>query len=105
MDTPRWRGCGFLRTIAELASTPGHPAVKAGAAHKKRFEAWLETELRDQGLPGAAALARQIVILVDGATTVMLIHRELDYVNAAGRLAQSLVEEARQGRLPIPSAA
>jgi len=104
MDTPRWRGCGFLRTIAELASTPGHPAVKAGAAHKKRFEAWLETELRDQGLPGAAALARQIVILVDGATTVMLIHRELDYVNAAGRLAQSLVEEARQGRLPFPSA-
>ena len=57
MDTPRWRGCGFLRTIAELASTPGHPAVKAGAAHKKRFEAWLETELRDQGLDGAAALA------------------------------------------------
>ena len=104
MDTPRWRGCGFLRTIAELASTPGHPAVKAGAAHKKRFEAWLETELRDQGLPGAAAMARQIVILVDGATTVMLIHRELDYVNAAGRLAQSLVEEARQGRLHFPSA-
>ena len=104
MDTPRWRGCGFLRTIAELASTPGHPAVKAGAAHKKRFEAWLETELRDQGLPGAAALARQIVILVDGATTVMLIHRELDYVNAAGRLAQSLVKEARQGRLHFPSA-
>jgi hypothetical protein len=44
------------------------------------------------------------VILVDGATTVMLIHRELDYVNAAGRLAQSLVEEARQGRLHFPSA-
>jgi len=104
MDTPRWRGCGFLRTTAELASTPGHPAVKAGAAHKKRFEAWLETELLDQGIAGAAALARQIVILVDGATTVMLIHRELDYVNAAGRLAQSLVEEARQGRLHFPSA-
>lgn len=94
MDTPRWRGCGFLRTIAELARTPGHPAVKAGAAHKKRFEAWLETELRGQGIPSAAALARQIVILLDGATTVMLIHRELDYVDAAGRLAHSLIEQA-----------
>src|SRR5690606_33866074 len=23
-----WKGCGFLRTAAELVSTPGHPAVK-----------------------------------------------------------------------------
>lgn len=95
VDTPRWRGCGFLRTIAELANTPAHPAVKAGAAHKKRFEAWLATELRDQGIPGPASLARQIVILLDGATTVMLIHRDLDYVDAAGQLALGLVEQAR----------
>ena len=98
MDTPRWRGCGFLRTIAELANTPAHPAVKAGAAHKKRFEAWLETELRGHGVAGAPALARQLVILLDGATTVMLIHRDLDYVDTAGRLALGLVEQARSAR-------
>src|SRR3954465_5775091 len=28
---PKWKGCGFLRTAAELASMPGHPAVKAGS--------------------------------------------------------------------------
>ena len=94
-DTPKWKGCGFLRTIAELANTPGHPALKAGAAHKKRFEAWLETELRDHGIHGAPGLARQIVILLDGATTVMLIHRDLAYVDTAGRLALDLVEQAR----------
>lgn len=38
---PKWRGCGFLRTVAELANMPGHPAVAVGAAHKKKFEAWL----------------------------------------------------------------
>ena len=96
VDTPKWRGCGFLRTIAELASTPAHPAVKAGAAHKKRFEAWLEAELHSQGIPGAARLARQIVVLLDGATTVMLIHRDLAYVETAGRLALDLVEQARR---------
>ena len=96
VNTPRWRGCGFLRTIAELANTPAHPAVKAGAAHKKRFEAWLETELRDRGVVGAETLARQLVILLDGATTVMLIHRDLDYVDTAGQLAHGLVEEARK---------
>ncbi|PJG55966.1 TetR family transcriptional regulator [Bradyrhizobium forestalis] len=96
VDTPRWRGCGFLRTIAELANTPAHPAVKAGAAHKKRFEAWLEAELRNHGIAGAEALARQLVILLDGATTVMLIHRDLAYVDTAGRLALDLVEQARK---------
>ncbi|OPY93850.1 TetR family transcriptional regulator [Bradyrhizobium sacchari] len=98
VNTPRWRGCGFLRTIAELANTPAHPAVKAGAAHKKRFEAWLATELQGHGVADAAALARQIVILLDGATTVMLIHRDLDYVETAGQLALGLVESAQNRR-------
>ena len=38
---PKWKGCGFLRTTAELAHMPGHPAIKVGAGHKKRFEAWM----------------------------------------------------------------
>ena len=96
VNTPRWRGCGFLRTIAELANTPAHPAVKAGAAHKKRFEAWLEKELRNNGVADPAALARRLVILLDGATTVMLIHRDLDYVETAGQLALDLVAAAQK---------
>lgn len=95
IDTPRWRGCGFLRTIAELANTPAHPAVKAGASHKKRFEAWLADELHDHSISGAPALARQILILLDGATTVMLIHRDLNYVETAGQMALDLVTQAR----------
>lgn len=91
-DTPRWKGCGFLRTTAELASTPGHPAIKVGAAHKKRFEAWLRDELRTRGVAHAGPVARQIVILLDGAATVMLIHRDAVYVQAAGNLAAKLVE-------------
>jgi hypothetical protein len=37
----KWKGCGFLRTSAELANLPGHRAIKIGAAHKKKFEEWL----------------------------------------------------------------
>lgn len=93
-DTLRWKGCGFLRTTAELAGTPGHPAIKVGAAHKKRFEAWLSGELRELGVPNAEAVARQVVILLDGASTVMLIHRDVSYIDAAGKLAAMLVAEA-----------
>ena len=99
-DTPNWRGCGFLRTIAELASTPGHPAIKAGAAHKKRFEAWMADTLAGGGVHDAAKIARQIVILLDGAATVMLIHRDLAYVEIAGAAAAALVEQAGAVKKP-----
>ncbi|HLG80481.1 MAG TPA: helix-turn-helix domain-containing protein [Bradyrhizobium sp.] len=100
---PRWRGCGFLRTVAELASTPGHPAVKAGAAHKKRFEQWLADVLTEHGIEATHELARQIVLLLDGAATVMLVHRDAAYVTAAGELAAARVEAAARERAARPA--
>lgn len=95
---PKWKGCGFLRTAAELASMPGHPAVKAGARHKTRFETWLAGELSGHGIGEPQILAREIVLLMDGAFSIMLIHRNPDYVEAAGRAAAMLVR-ARSGNL------
>lgn len=94
---PKWKGCGFLRTAAELANTPGHPALKAGAAHKKRFEAWLAAEIADGGRCDADRLARQIVILLDGAVSIMLVHRDPAYIEAAGAVAAALVSEGSVG--------
>jgi AcrR family transcriptional regulator len=93
-DTMKWKGCGFLRTAAELANTPGHPALKTGAAHKKRFEAWLADTLTHEGISNAKAAAQSIVVLLDGAASVMLVHRDPAYVEAAGAVAASLVEPA-----------
>jgi AcrR family transcriptional regulator len=91
-STMKWKGCGFLRTAAELANTPGHPALKAGAAHKKRFEAWLADALTREGISNAKTAAQSIVVLLDGAASVMLVHRDPAYVEAAGAVAASLVE-------------
>ena len=46
---PKWKGCGFLRTSAELANMPGHPAIKIGAAHKKNFENWMRVTFEAGG--------------------------------------------------------
>ena len=94
---PKWVGCGFLRTAAELASMPGHPAIAAGAAHKKRFEAWLESEFLAVGNePETAAMAaRRIVVVMDGAFAMMMIHRDSAYIEEAGRAARMLVPELR----------
>jgi len=93
---PKWRGCAFLRTIAELASMPGHPAVKIGARHKRAFEAWLTETFRAAGPPQPSELARHVVVLLDGAFAASLTHRDADYIEAAGRAARVLVAAALQ---------
>jgi len=94
---PKWRGCGFLRTTAELANLPGHPAIKIGAAHKKGFESWLRETFEAEGITTAAALARQILLLLDGSFAVVLLHRDASYMETAGDAARSLVEVAMRG--------
>jgi AcrR family transcriptional regulator len=95
---PKWKGCGFLRTSAELANLPGHPAIKIGAAHKKKFEAWLRATFEEAGLASAAQLARQILLLLDGSFAVVQLHRDPSYMETAGEAASSLVAAALEMR-------
>jgi AcrR family transcriptional regulator len=103
---PKWKGCGFLRTSAELANLPGHPAIRIGAAHKKKFEAWLRTMFEEAGIASAAPLARQTLLLLDGCFAVVQLHRDPSYMETAGEAASSLVEMAlrgsAKGRRPRP---
>jgi AcrR family transcriptional regulator len=92
---PKWRGCGFLRTSAELANMPGHPAIKIGAAHKKKFEAWLQAEFEAAKLKDAALLARHVALLLDGSFATVLLHRDPAYMEAAGVAAHKLVSVAK----------
>jgi AcrR family transcriptional regulator len=100
---PKWRGCGFLRTAAELAAMPGHPALKIGARHKRGFETWLSEALSASGIGGSEELSREVALLMDGAFAITLVHRNPDYFTAAGRAASRLVAAAKtneRGSLP-----
>jgi AcrR family transcriptional regulator len=92
---PKWKGCGFLRTSAELANMPGHPAIKIGIEHKKRVQDWLRVMLEAAGISTEAPqLARQIVLLLDGSFALVLLHRDPAYMEAAGEAARSLIHTA-----------
>jgi len=91
---PKWKGCGFLRTSAELANMPGHPAIRIGAAHKKKFEDWLRVTFEAAGIAEAAQLARQILLLLDGSFAVVLLHRDPSYMETAGHAAHALTKAA-----------
>ena len=93
MNTPRWKGCGFIRAAAELAGAPGHPARKIASTHKKRFEAWLEGRIAQAGLSEPALRARQVTLLLAGAAAQVLIHRDPAYALAAGQAAAALVTQ------------
>lgn len=95
---PKWRGCGFLRTVAELANQPGHPARKIGATHKKNVELWLETVFRAAGIEAAQPLSQQIALLIDGAFAAMLTHSDPSYARTAGIAARVLVTAALPGK-------
>jgi AcrR family transcriptional regulator len=95
---PKWKGCGFLRTTAELANMPGHPAMKVGAAHKKKFESWMRELFESEEIEGALLLARQIMLLMDGSFAVVLLHRDPSYMETAGDAAYSLIKAALAAR-------
>lgn len=97
---PKWKGCGFLRTAGELAAMPGHPAMKIGARHKTNVESWLAGVMTDGGVRNASDLARQIMILLDGAFSTTLIHRDPAYIEAAGRAANGLVRAKLVSKSP-----
>jgi AcrR family transcriptional regulator len=91
---PKWKGCGFLRTSAELANMPGHPAMKIGAAHKKKFEEWLRATFEAESVADPLRLARQILLLLDGSFAVVLLHRDPGYMETAGEAAHALISAA-----------
>lgn len=89
---PKWKGCGFLRTSVELINLPGHPAIVASRAHKKKVENWLRVELETIHPPAQAQeLARHIILLLDGAFSVVLLHRDPTYLESAGVAAAQLI--------------
>jgi len=92
---PKWKGCGFLRTAAELANMPGHPAVKVGAAHKKKIELWMQEQAEAVGIADGRPLARQIMLLLDGSFTVSHLHRDPSYMETAGEAACTLTRMAQ----------
>jgi AcrR family transcriptional regulator len=97
---PKWKGCGFLRTSAELANLPGHPAIVRGAAHKKKIERWLADCLVLDGIETPEAVASQIILLLDGSFAVVMLHRDTGYMLSAAKAARVLVETASRRNRP-----
>lgn len=92
---PRWTGAGFTRIAMELADLPGHPAHRIARRHKLAVEEWWTSLLTKAGVAQPGARAREVVLLMEGATAMILVHRDPKYAEAACRAAKALMEGAR----------
>jgi hypothetical protein len=56
-------------------------------------EAWLADALAAAGVSASRDRAREIMLLMEGAMALMLIHGDRGYATAAGRAAKTLIRE------------
>lgn len=89
---PRWLGSGFTRLTMELAHLPGHPARHAADRHKIEVENWLSSELKSLGVQNSQEISRQVMLLIEGSMSLILIHGDTSYAKSAARAAVRLVE-------------
>jgi AcrR family transcriptional regulator len=90
---PRWSGGGFTRVVVELADLRGHPARAIARRHKRAVEDWLAEGLTVARVSSPRERARDVMLLMEGAMALMLIHGDRDYAKAAARAAKILVRK------------
>lgn len=91
--TPHWSGSGFTRLVVELGDLPGHPARAIARRAKAASEAWLADLLGKACVAQPRARARDLMLLLEGAMVLMLIHGDRAYIDAAARAAKHLMRQ------------
>lgn len=95
---PWFTGTGFSRLVMELADLPGHPARRMASLHKKAVEELLAARLSLSGVPAPEQRACELVLLLEGAVMLMLIHRDPSYAASARAAAASLLRAGNLAR-------
>jgi len=97
-DKPRWAGSGFTRVVIELADLPGHPARTIARRHKAMLEAHLADVLAAAAVESPKETAREIWLLSEGAISLILVHGDRSYADAAALAAKRLISTNRLER-------
>jgi AcrR family transcriptional regulator len=96
--TPRWTGSGFTRLVVELAELPGHPARAIARRAKARTESWLAELFLQKRVSDPRECAREVILLMEGAMALTLIHGGRSYIDAASQAAKCLVKQRKRQR-------
>lgn len=88
-----FRGCAFINSIVELANRD-HAAHIAANDHKQQVTSYIAGLLELAGVSNPDSLAKEFIILIDGAVVTALREGRPDAGLSAKRVASILLQEA-----------
>jgi AcrR family transcriptional regulator len=96
--SPRFNGCMFINAASEYGGSE-HPIHAAACEHKRLLCAYLAELARAAGAQAADDLARQLLLLVEGAT----VTAQIECAAGAARHARAAAEVLVSGALDRPA--
>jgi hypothetical protein len=86
----------------ELADLPGHPARAIARRHKAAMEDWCAGLLERAHVAAPRERAREVVLLLEGTTALIVIHGNRGYADAAAEAAKRLLAPPGEPGRPKP---
>lgn len=86
-------GCAFLKAVGEFTAKGDKPR-RAAAAFKQALQDRIEKLCAEAELRSPPTLARQLMLLIDGATIHADMHHSANFAQDARTVAKVLIEDA-----------
>ncbi|WER48755.1 TetR/AcrR family transcriptional regulator [Cupriavidus sp. WKF15] len=101
-ESEGFHGCAFINATGETED-PQSEIRAVSRFHKQRLLAYLNELTQACGLPDPGETARQLLVLIDGATAVAMVSGDASAADSAGRAAAVLLESSRSVNGPSSS--
>jgi hypothetical protein len=89
-EQPTFRGCAFINATVELVNSD-HPGYQVALEHKQALYQYILKLAQAAEIKDAAALARQLLLLIEGAIVLALMERRSDAAVEARAAASALL--------------
>lgn len=93
LDGPRFKGCMFLKAAAEFPA-PDDPIHAAAAEHQRLVLAYLRDLAAAAGAKRPARLARELMLLIEGAIAVTQVNGPVGAARHARKAGEALIAAA-----------
>lgn len=91
-ESDGFRGCAFINTAGEIGD-PQDPIRLIARLHKQKLLDYMLELCEQLGIADPQVLAKQLLILVDGAITVARVMGDYSTAESARAVAQSMLEQ------------
>ena len=92
-EGPDFRGCAFINASVELAN-PDHPGYRVALEHQQSIYCYILSLAQSAEVSSPEQLARQLLLLVQGAIVVAMMEGSWSTASQARKAAATLIQTA-----------